>query len=147
MLRLQAQNVDELSILENEELEVLLAFSEGDGWVKARNYKGEEGFVPQNYLDLPENVEFGGGADASGRSECVEAEMHAEHVPLEQHQEAEQYAAEPEVEAESGYALESQVSFSSVDYTYKQDQDDMDEFPGESLPPGVPIGMFHLHDN
>jgi len=135
----EAQNVDELSILENEELEVLLAFSEGDGWVKARNYKGEEGFVPQNYLDLPENVEFGGGADASGRSECVEAEMHAEHVPLEQHQEAEQYAAEPEVEAESGYALESQVSFSSVDYTYKQDQDDMDEFPGESLPPGVPI--------
>ncbi|EFX73637.1 hypothetical protein DAPPUDRAFT_57919, partial [Daphnia pulex] len=47
-----AQNADELSMMENEELEVLLAFSEGDGWVKARNYKGEEGYVPENYLDL-----------------------------------------------------------------------------------------------
>ncbi len=38
--------------MENEEIEVLLSLSEGDGWIKARNYKGEEGFVPQNYLDL-----------------------------------------------------------------------------------------------
>ena len=90
MLRFQAQNVDELSILENEELEVLLAFSEGDGWVKARNYKGEEGFVPQNYLDLPENVEFGGAGDAAGKSERVEAEMHHEEVQQEQNQEMEQ---------------------------------------------------------
>ena len=35
-------------MMENEEdLEVLLTFSEGDGWVKARiNYKGEIGYVP-----------------------------------------------------------------------------------------------------
>ena len=41
-------------MMENEEeLQVLLALSEGDGWVKARiNYKGEEGYVPQNYFDL-----------------------------------------------------------------------------------------------
>ena len=51
----QAQNADELSMMENEELEVLLAFSDGDGWVKARNYRGEEGYVPQNYLDLHVN--------------------------------------------------------------------------------------------
>lgn len=135
----EAQNVDELSILENEELEILLAFSEGDGWVKARNYKGEEGFVPQNYLDLPENIEFGGGAEASGKSEHVQAEMYYEQAPPEQNQVVEQYETEPEAEAESNYALEAQVSFSSVDYTYKQDQGETDEFPGESLPPGMPI--------
>ena len=39
-------------MIKNEELEVLLAFSEGDGWVKARYYKDEESYVPQNYLDL-----------------------------------------------------------------------------------------------
>lgn len=133
--------MDELSILENEELEILLAFSEGDGWVKARNYKGEEGFVPQNYLDLPENIEFGGGAEASGKSEHVQAEMYYEQAPPEQNQVVEQYETEPEAEAESNYALEAQVSFSSVDYTYKQDQGETDEFPGESLPPGMPIGI------
>lgn len=36
----QAQNPDELSIVENEELE-LMAEGDGDGWVQARNYKGE----------------------------------------------------------------------------------------------------------
>lgn len=36
----QAQNPDELTIVENEELE-LMGEGDGDGWVQARNYKGE----------------------------------------------------------------------------------------------------------
>lgn len=30
---------------------------DGDGWLKARNYRGEEGFVPQNYLDVEREPE------------------------------------------------------------------------------------------
>lgn len=48
---LQAQNPDELSIVESEQLEVV-GEGDGDGWLRARNYRGEEGFVPQNYLDV-----------------------------------------------------------------------------------------------
>nr|BAK22648.1 nervous wreck L [Bombyx mori] len=46
-----AQNPDELSIIENEQLEVV-GEGDGDGWLKARNYRGEEGYVPHNYLDV-----------------------------------------------------------------------------------------------
>lgn len=48
---LQAQNPDELTIVENEQLEVV-GEGDGDGWLRARNYKGEEGYVPHNYLDV-----------------------------------------------------------------------------------------------
>ncbi|XP_046649060.1 protein nervous wreck-like [Daphnia pulicaria] len=48
-----AQNANELSMMENEELEVFLAFSEGDGWVKARNYKGKEDYMPENHIPGP----------------------------------------------------------------------------------------------
>lgn len=40
-----------MTIVENEQLEVV-GEGDGDGWLRARNYKGEEGYVPQNYLDV-----------------------------------------------------------------------------------------------
>ncbi|KAJ0184049.1 hypothetical protein K1T71_000472 [Dendrolimus kikuchii] len=46
-----AQNPDELSIIESEQLEVV-GEGDGDGWLRARNYRGEEGYVPHNYLDV-----------------------------------------------------------------------------------------------
>ncbi|KAK4289813.1 hypothetical protein Pmani_037243, partial [Petrolisthes manimaculis] len=46
-----AQNPDELTIVENEELE-MLGEGDGDGWVQARNYKGEVGYIPQNYIEM-----------------------------------------------------------------------------------------------
>lgn len=46
-----AQNPDELTIVESEQLEVV-GEGDGDGWLRARNYRGEEGFVPHNYLDV-----------------------------------------------------------------------------------------------
>ncbi|XP_026824284.1 F-BAR and double SH3 domains protein 2 isoform X2 [Ooceraea biroi] len=51
-----AQNPDELSIVESEQLDVV-GEGDGDGWLKARNYRGEEGFVPQNYLDVEREPE------------------------------------------------------------------------------------------
>ncbi|KAL7049744.1 hypothetical protein ACKWTF_003837 [Chironomus riparius] len=50
-----AQNPDELTIVENEQLEVV-GEGDGDGWLRARNYRGEEGFVPHNYLDVERDV-------------------------------------------------------------------------------------------
>lgn len=41
--------------MENEQLEVV-GEGDGDGWLKARNYRGEEGYVPQNYLDVEREV-------------------------------------------------------------------------------------------
>lgn len=57
-----AQNPDELTIVENEQLEVI-GDGDGDGWLRARNYRGEEGFVPSNYLDVERDVT----ADASAQ--------------------------------------------------------------------------------
>lgn len=50
-----AQNPDELTIVENEQLEVI-GDGDGDGWLRARNYRGEEGYVPNNYLDVERDV-------------------------------------------------------------------------------------------
>lgn len=50
-----AQNPDELTIVENEQLEVV-GEGDGDGWLRARNYRGEEGYVPHNYLDVERDM-------------------------------------------------------------------------------------------
>ncbi|KAG5314571.1 FCSD2 protein, partial [Acromyrmex insinuator] len=60
-----AQNPDELSIVESEQLDVV-GEGDGDGWLKARNYRGEEGFVPQNYLDVEREPETTTGLTSQG---------------------------------------------------------------------------------
>jgi hypothetical protein len=133
-------------MMENEELEVLLAFSEGDGWVKARNYKGEEGYVPENYLDLHADDQVPCGGDEDANQNVHQHPAIAEEVePEEGHEEEEEEIVS--AEAEGGYPLENQISFSSVDYTYQQQgmsAEEEDEFPGptESAPlppPPLPI--------
>lgn len=142
-----AQNADELSMMENEELEVLLAFSEGDGWVKARNYKGEEGYVPENYLDLHADDQVPCGSDEDPNQNVHQHPVIAEEVEPEDeveqvHEEEEEDAVS--VEAEGAYPLENQISFSSVDYTYQQqaNAEEEIEFPGPTesapLPPPPP---------
>jgi len=69
----QAANPDELSIVENEHLE-LIGDGDESGWVRAKNYKGEEGYIPQNYVEVEGN------------------------------------------QSSSGFPLQPQISFSSVDY-------------------------------
>lgn len=75
-----------MTIVESEQLEVV-GEGDGDGWLRARNYRGEEGFVPNNYLDVERDV--------------------------------------PSNEQQSQMA--AQISFSSVDYTV--DNEDQEVLP------------------
>lgn len=54
-------------MVESEQLEVI-GEGDGDGWLKARNYRGEEGFVPQNYLDVDRSIAVNHGKFLT--SEC-----------------------------------------------------------------------------
>ncbi|KAF6200570.1 hypothetical protein GE061_005013, partial [Apolygus lucorum] len=89
-----AQNPDELSIVENEQLEVV-GEGDGDGWLRARNYRGEEGYVPHNYLDV------------------------------ERDEELEPNTGNTLTEGSASYQLTSQISFSSVDYTVDEEPSEM----------------------
>ena len=46
-----AENPDELNMIDQEELE-LVGEGDDEGWVKAKNYKGEVGYVPRSYLEI-----------------------------------------------------------------------------------------------
>uniref|UniRef100_A0A1B0G7J7 FCH and double SH3 domains protein 2 n=1 Tax=Glossina morsitans morsitans TaxID=37546 RepID=A0A1B0G7J7_GLOMM len=63
-----AQNPDELTIVENEQLEVI-GEGDGDGWLRARNYRGEEGYVPHNYLDIEQDAVVNGTSANQLRSQ------------------------------------------------------------------------------
>lgn len=103
-----AQNPDELTIVENEQLEVV-GEGDGDGWLRARNYRGEEGYVPHNYLDVERDTV---------------------------------------VDAGQSQQLTSQISFSSVDYTVENDEQDgysvqsPDQVSVISAAPAKPTDMF-----
>ena len=61
-------------MVENEQLEIVTS-GEGDGWVKARNYQGQEGYIPENYVEITEdyeNIEF---------HPVTHSEFHATSVP------------------------------------------------------------------
>ncbi|ELU08892.1 hypothetical protein CAPTEDRAFT_225696 [Capitella teleta] len=47
----EASNGDELSIKENEALD-LIGDGDGDGWLRARNIEGQLGFIPENYVRM-----------------------------------------------------------------------------------------------
>ena len=41
---------------------------DGDGWLRARNYRGEEGYVPQNYLDIERETDQGSGLESQNNA-------------------------------------------------------------------------------
>ncbi|XP_064117381.1 protein nervous wreck-like isoform X7 [Macrobrachium nipponense] len=142
-----AQNPDELSIVENEEVE-LMGEGDGDGWVQARNYKGEVGFIPENYIEREED---GGSAQAAipnfatfpepGTEDmmagggvpntAVSASRGISFSSVEYNLETEEEVAAPP------------VSFSSIDYSFEggeeyQGTDDYSSEPPADLPPLPP---------
>lgn len=56
-----------MSIVESEQLDVV-GEGDGDGWLRARNYRGEEGYVPQNYLDVEREPDTTSGLSSQGPS-------------------------------------------------------------------------------
>uniref|UniRef100_A0A6P7FQN2 Protein nervous wreck-like n=1 Tax=Diabrotica virgifera virgifera TaxID=50390 RepID=A0A6P7FQN2_DIAVI len=125
-----AQNPDELTIVENEQLEVV-GEGDGDGWLRARNYRGEEGYVPQNYLDIVlrsaqnpdeltivenEQLEVVGEGDGDGWLRARNYRGEEGYVPQNYLDiEREQSVTTP--------GLQTQISFSSVDYTVDNEEE------------------------
>nr|XP_045612891.1 protein nervous wreck-like [Procambarus clarkii] len=143
-----AQNPDELTIVENEELEVM-GEGDGDGWVQARNYKGEVGFIPQNYIETDEsgstaaNADFANfpepGAEDSMTGEPTASSAAAEGAPQRGISfSSVEYNLETEEEE-----LAAPVSFSSLDYSFEggEEYKGGEEYscePPDDLPPPPP---------
>ena len=47
-----AQNEDELTVTENEDIKILVRECDEEGWVKACNTAGQTGYVPSNYIEV-----------------------------------------------------------------------------------------------
>ena len=51
-----SQNEDELSVIENEEVEILVKECDEEGWVMVQNSVGRKGYVPTNYVEVYASV-------------------------------------------------------------------------------------------
>ena len=51
-----SQNDDELTVTENEDVEILVRECDEEGWVMARNVSGQKGYVPSNYIEVYASV-------------------------------------------------------------------------------------------
>ncbi|XP_069970142.1 protein nervous wreck isoform X5 [Penaeus vannamei] len=134
-----AQNPDELSIIENEELE-LLGEGDGDGWVKARNYKGEVGYIPQNYIEEeesgsapPQQPDFATFPETTPPAATTKPEGTQRGMSFS----SVEYNLETEEE------MAAPVSFSSIDYSIEgaEEYPATEDFPSEpppDLPPPAP---------
>ncbi|KZC08284.1 FCH and double SH3 domains protein 2, partial [Dufourea novaeangliae] len=98
-----AQNPDELSIVESEQLEVV-GEGDGDGWLRARNYRGEEGFVPQNYLDVEREPEATSGLSSQGPSLVQQISFSSVDYTIDDHD-----AVDPDANLEQQAAPEAIV--------------------------------------
>ncbi|XP_050733609.1 protein nervous wreck-like isoform X14 [Eriocheir sinensis] len=130
-----AQNPDELSIVENEELE-LMAEGDGDGWVQARNYKGEVGYIPQNYIEMEDSAATAAAAAAPPPEPTVA------QPPSEAGDAAAISFSSIEYNLELDEEMAAPVSFSSMDYSFEQQQgggeyDGVEEYSAEP-PPDLP---------
>jgi len=56
LFNFDAQNEDELTVIENEEVEILVKHCDEEGWVMVQNSVGTKGYVPTNYVEVYASV-------------------------------------------------------------------------------------------
>ncbi|KAG0721050.1 F-BAR and double SH3 domains protein 2 [Chionoecetes opilio] len=142
-----AQNPDELTIVENEELD-LMAEGDGDGWVQARNYKGEVGYIPHNYIEMDEGSAAASSATpAAPSSATASQETVAETAAVEEAGDAAaisfstlEYNLEPDEE------MAAPVSFSSMDYSFEVGTD-LHLLPAAAPLPPCPAPLTPAHSS
>jgi hypothetical protein len=52
LFQFDGQNEDELTVAENEEVDILVKECDEEGWVMTRNKSGQKGYVPYNYIQV-----------------------------------------------------------------------------------------------
>ncbi len=54
LFNFEANNEDELTVAENEEVDILVRECDEEGWLLGRNRAGRRGYVPYNYVEVYE---------------------------------------------------------------------------------------------
>jgi hypothetical protein len=52
LFNFEANNEDELSVVENEEVDIMVRECDEEGWLMGRNKAGRRGYVPYNYVEV-----------------------------------------------------------------------------------------------
>lgn len=132
-----AQNEDELTVIENEEVEILVKQCDEEGWVMVQNSVGTKGYVPTNYVEVYASVM------------SQEPQQKAAYNTSNSASSAGQVVKQLSVESTASWGVpgvpamptipESQTQMLENSSSEEEDESDDDDFPpGFGPPPGPP---------
>ena len=129
-----ANNEDELTVSENEDICVLVRECDEEGWVMARNQAGRKGYVPSNYIEvyasLPREEESQG---------LQQSERREQFIRQSSLQSSGQVVKQVSVESNSSWGVPVQPSMPPIPETGPPlglTTDEEEESDSEDLPPG-----------
>ena len=128
------QNSDELTVTENEEVEILVRECDEEGWLMARNSQGERGYVPTNYVEV----------FASAMEDPTSPAAAAPAWPATQTSSAGQVVKQVSVESTASWGLPSYPAMPSIPeaappVTNSSSSEEEEESEDEDGPPGKTI--------